>query len=501
MTTPVISFEDFSFRFHLRENWALKNINLQISKGEFIVITGSSGSGKSTLCYSILGLVPNFYAGELKGRITIDNQNTNLQSIFSVSELIGYIPQRVESSLITPYVFTELAFPLEYHDYKENDMHERIESVSKQLKLESLLPRNPQKISEGEKQKIAIGCALIRNPSIILADEPLANLDKKNRTMIKSIFRKLKEEGKTIIIASHEYEEYLPIASKIVNLEQGTVIEEISPIDEDHLDISKSRKIGIEKRDSLKRKLPAGSNKTLLNLKEILFNFSDSFRLSNISLSVSSGEIIGIIGDNGSGKTTLLNIIGGILKPKQGMLEINNKDSKDLSWQERSKNLGIVFQNPELQFFEETVKDEIALTKRNVGDEIVISDITNLLKESGLEKYEENNPHSLSHGEKRRLAFLASTFHDPEIIILDEITNGLDKSNKNWIRNKLFDLKQKGKIILAISHDWEWLEGLVDRVFYLDEGKIKSKMDVKQFTSFLNEQLNRFGNKKNEVEI
>ena len=500
MKPPVISLEDFSFRFHLRENWALKNINLQISEGDFVVITGSSGSGKSTLCYSILGLVPNFYAGELKGKIAINNQNTNSQSIFSVSELIGYIPQRVESSLITPYVLTELAFPLEYHDYEKSIMHERIKDVSNQLKLEPLLPRNPQKTSEGEKQKIAIGCALIRNPNIILADEPLANLDRKNRTVIKSIFQKLKEEGKTIIVASHEYEHYLQLASKIVNLEQGTIVEEITPTNKNHLDTSKLRKIRIEKRDSLERKPAKKHGKPLLSLKEILFSFSDSFKLSNISLTARSGEIIGIVGDNGSGKTTLLKIIGGILKLKQGTIEIKNKDSKDLSWQERSKNLGIVFQNPELQFFEETVKDEIALTKRNVEDNIVYSDITNLLKEGGLEEYEENNPHSLSHGEKRRLAFLASTFHDPEIIMLDEITNGLDNSNKSWIKEKILDLKQRKKVILVISHDWQWLAGLVDRVLYLEDGKIKSEMDEKQFTSFLFEQSNHLENKKGKVE-
>ncbi|MHA1953545.1 MAG: ABC transporter ATP-binding protein [Candidatus Heimdallarchaeaceae archaeon] len=501
MNTPVISLEDFSFRFHLRENWALKNINLQISEGDFVVITGSSGSGKSTLCYSILGLVPNFYAGELKGRITIDNQDTKSQSIFSVSELIGYIPQRVESSLITPYVLTELAFPLEYHDYEESIMHERIKNVSKQFKLESLLPRNPQKTSEGEKQKIAISCALIRNPNIILADEPLANLDRRNRNVIKSIFQKLKEEGKTIIVASHEYEQYFSLASKIINLEQGTIAKEITPSNKRHLDTSKLRKIGIDKRDSPKRKAPTKQGRILLNLKGIMFSFSDSFELSNISLTARSSEIIGIIGDNGSGKTTLLKVIGGMLKLKQGTLEIDNKDSKEISWHERSKNLGIVFQNPELQFFEETVKDEIALTKRNVEDDIVYSDITNLLKESGLEKYEENNPHSLSHGEKRRLAFLASTFHDPEIIMLDEITNGLDSSNKSWIKDKLFDLKQREKVILLISHDWEWLEGIVDRVLYLEDGKIKSEMDKKQFISFRYDQSNQFENKKSEVEI
>ena len=485
MKKPIISFEDFSFKYHLRENWALEKINLEISKGDFVVFTGSSGSGKSSLCYSILGLIPSFYEGELKGKLDIDNQKVGRQSVFSASEFIGYIPQRVESSLITPYVLTELAFPLEYQNYDKETMEERIEKVVSQLNLKALLYRDPQKTSEGEKQMIAIGCALIREPSIIIADEPLANLDRRNREMIKSVFQKLNEEGKTIIIASHEYKQYLPFATKIVKLERGIITKEISA-DNFRKETTKSTKEKIVKQNS---KQEIESEKVKLKLNEINFNFQRSFSLSKITFTAKKGEIIGITGDNGSGKTTLLKIIGGMLKPNSGSLEIIGKEPKDLNWYIRAEIFGIVFQNPELQFFEETVKDEIALTKRNLGKKFDKTKITELLKDINLEGYGDYNPHSLSHGEKRRIAYLASVFHDPEIIMIDEITNGLDEENKEWIKRNLLEQKQKGKVILVISHDWEWLVGLVDRVVYLEDGKIKTEMNESQFISFRNKQL------------
>ena len=498
MKNPVITFEDFSFRYHLREDLTLRNINLQITKGEFIVLTGSSGSGKSTICYSILGLIPNFYAGELNGNVIINDQNTKSKSVFSISESIGYIPQRVESSLVTPYVFTELAFPLEYQDYEQSVMHEQIENVSNQLNLKSLLSKNPQKTSEGEKQKIAIGCSLIRNPSIIVADEPLANLDKSNQVMIKAILEKLSEEGKTIIVATHEYEQYLSLASRIIKLEQGSLRDEISLTKEHHQKIEDRRKVDSKEKNLIQKEPFEESNEPLLELEDIMFEFPDSFKLSNISFTAYSGEIIGIIGDNGSGKTTLLNIISCILKPNQGILKINNKEIRNLNWKERSKKLGFVFQNPELQFFEETIKEEIVLTKMNLEGKIDYSETTILLKESGLQRYEYDNPHSLSYGEKRRLTFLASIFHNPDIIMLDEITNGLDSNNKNWIKNKILDLKLRGKITLIVSHDWDWLSGLVDRVLFLKDGKIETGMDAEQFDIFLNTQKNKFKN-NNEV--
>jgi energy-coupling factor transporter ATP-binding protein EcfA2 len=194
--------------------------------------------------------------------------------------------------------------------------------------------------------------------------------------------------------------------------------------------------------------------------------------LTNISLRIFRGEIIGITGDNGSGKTTLLKLITGLLKPKEGEIRVNGKEIRSLNWNEITAIFGVVFQNPELQFFEETIEKELQLISKSLKLSFSPQDIDKLVTGSGLDKYARYNPHSLSHGEKRRLAFLSSIIHNPEVIILDEITNGLDETNKVWIVNHLLELRKKNKAIIVISHEWDWIKDTVDKVVLLEEGKI-----------------------------
>jgi len=468
MKEPIIFYNDFSFKYHLRNDWVLKNINLHIEESEFVIITGSSGSGKSTLCYAILGLIPHFYAGNHTGDVLIDNKIIADSSISTVLENVGYIPQRVENSLITPYVFTEIAFPLEYRDYKREVIKNRIIEISESLEINELLFRNPQKLSEGEKQKVAVSCALATTPKIIVADEPLANLDKKNQKRIISFFQKMKREKKTIVISTHDYKKYLDLKPRIIRIENGSIREDNQRIKEtqgESLKLSKKvKQKTIQKRNE--EEIP------LVELENVFFDFPGIFKLTNISLRIFGGEIIGITGDNGSGKTTLLKLMCGLLKPKEGKIRVKGNNINSLNWKEIATNFGVIFQNPELQFFEETIDKELLLISKNLNENVSFQDIERLLSGSGLRQYKEHNPHSLSHGEKRRLAFLSSIIHNPDIVILDEITNGLDKNNKAWIVNQLLELKKKNKAIVVISHEWDWIKENVDKTVLLDKGKI-----------------------------
>ena len=159
MSKTVISFENYSFKYNLRERWTVSNLNLSILENEFVVLTGSSGSGKSTFCYSILGLIPHFYTGEEKGRVTLEQDEVSRTSVSSLSKRIGYIPQRIENSFTTPFVISELAFPLEYRDYSRNKIEEIIERISEKINLKEILHRKIENLSEGEKQKVAIASA------------------------------------------------------------------------------------------------------------------------------------------------------------------------------------------------------------------------------------------------------------------------------------------------------------------------------------------------------
>ncbi len=473
MKEPIISFENFSYQYHFRNEWALSDINLSISQGEFIILTGSSGSGKSSLCYSLVGLIPFFYAGKTKGDVFVGKQKVQESSILYLSKRIGYIPQRVENTLVTPFVLTELAFPLEYRAIKNEAINEKVQSIASKLHLNNLLERNPQKLSEGQKQKVAIACGLTSNPEVIIADEPLANLDANNKKVICSLLAELNREGKTIIVSTHDISHYLDVATRVVEIEGGKIVRETT-IEKESVAPKKIKSIREnEELREISTKDKSLTQKIILSVKNLEFEFSEGFRINNISFSFNEGEVVGILGDNGSGKTTVAKLLCGLLKPKSGSIWIKGKEFKDLTWEEKAKYVSIVFQNPEIQFFEDKVDQEVELVKVSLGVESKDSDIKALLEEGGLVQYKDQNPHSLSHGEKRRLAFIAAIYHDPDIIILDEITNGLDIANKEWLVNKICDLRNDNKTVVIISHDSNWLKGFCNRFFLLEGGFIK----------------------------
>lgn len=487
MKEPIISFENFSFQYHFRNEWALSDINLSISQGEFIIITGSSGSGKSSLCYSLVGLIPFFYAGKSKGDVFIGKQKIQESSILYLSKRIGYVPQRVENTLVTPFVLTELAFPLEYRENDVEVIREKIQSIASKLYLNNLLESNPQKLSEGQKQKIAIACSLTSNPEIIIADEPLANLDANNKKIICALMAKLNREGKTVIVSTHDISHYLEVATRVIEIEEGKIVKE-STVKKEKADPKEVKGIST-KGQSL-------TQKTSLDVKNLEFEFPEGFRINNTSFSFKEGEVVGILGDNGSGKTTIAKLLCGLLKPKSGSIKIKGKDFKDLSWEEKAKQVSIVLQNPEIQFFEDKVDKEVELVKESLSAESKNTDVNNLLEESGLVQYKDQNPHSLSHGEKRRLAFIAAIYHNPDVIIIDEITNGLDETNKAWLVSKICDLRSKNKTVVIISHDTTWLKDFCDRLFLLEDGVLEEIENLDGFalsTSENIENLNQIG--------
>ncbi|MBY9001633.1 MAG: ATP-binding cassette domain-containing protein [Candidatus Heimdallarchaeota archaeon] len=478
MKEQIITLENFSYRYHFRKERALSNINLSVSKGEFVILTGSSGSGKSSLCYSIVGLIPHFYAGEIEGEVYVDSSSLRETSISNLSKKIGYIPQRVENTLVTPFVLTELSFPLEYRNKKKEEMEKIIQSITVRSSLERVLESNPQEMSEGQKQKVAIACGLTTNPKIIVADEPLANLDQRNKEIILSMLIDMYQEGKTIIIATHDVSSYLDIATTIVEMDNGEIINQVS--------IGEWRKIQKTSSPREKKKLVIDKNKKniVLSVENLNFGFTDGFKLEDLSFSIYEREIVGIIGDNGSGKTTLAKLLCGLLKPKTGKILIRDKELEDLSWEDRTNSISIVLQNPEIQFFEETVSQEIDLIQESLENHSKDLGTASLLEESGLMQYHDKNPQSLSHGEKRKLAFLAASKHEPDIIIVDEITNGLDNSNKNWLAEKISKIRNQGRTIVVISHDWKWLEDFSDRIFYLEKGSIRLLNTTSDLASF-----------------
>lgn len=464
----------------MRKNPALYDINLSISKGEFVVITGFSGSGKSTLVYSILGLIPFFYSGESSGKVLFQGEDISNLHLANHSRKLGYVSQRISNSFATPYTFSELAFPLEYSKKFNNlDIGPKIMAYSSELSIEDILVRKIHSLSEGEKQLVSFASATINNSHVIIADEPLANLDRTNRELILSKFENYHKFGATIIITAHDYESYLPLASRLIKLTAGRISEDFK------IKIVEKKPIRTDYEKNLqkfkKKKYAERADDKIVEVKNLHFKYSSNFQLENISFAIERGEVIGIIGDNGSGKTTLLKLLCGLIEPQSGEISIDGKTIKNLSWNEMTRKIGVVFQDPDKQFFEETVKDEISLISENLEMKIISDEISLKLEECGLEGYENYNPHSLSFGEKRRLAFLSAIQHQPEIVLIDEITAGMDTQNKNWVHKQIVELSEMNKTLVIISHDWKWLGDIADIVYHLEKGSISTILDNDQF--------------------
>ena len=279
--------------------------------------------------------------------------------------------------------------------------------------------------------------------------------------------------GKTIIVSTHDISHYLDVATRVIEIEGGKIVRETT-IKKEKVDLKEIT--SIQDHEKLKRTSPKGQSQEqniILTVKNLEFEFPEGFRINNISFSLKEGEVVGIVGDNGSGKTTVAKLLCGLLKPKSGTIEIKGKEFKDLPWEEKAKCVSMVFQNPEIQFFEDRVDHEVELVKESLGVESKDTDIKALLEEGGLVQYKDQNPHSLSHGEKRRLAFIAAIYHDPDIIIIDEITNGLDKTNKEWLVKKICDLRNDNRTVVIISHDSTWMKDFCNRLFLLEDGFIR----------------------------
>lgn len=217
--------------------------------------------------------------------------------------------------------------------------------------------------------------------------------------------------------------------------------------------------------------------------------------MDKITLSAIRGQSIGITGDNGSGKTTLLKIICGLIKPKEGDVFINGESIQRLSWREIAKIIGVVFQDPDKQFFESSVEEEILSISKNLDISQSMSDVSSILKECKMEGYESYSPQSLSFGEKRRLAFLSAIQHHPEIVLLDEITIGLDQQNKTWLHNKLVELKKSGRTIFIVSHNLSWLVENTDIIIEMKNGQISSVIETNQIAKIIKQIDNKEGRK------
>ena len=249
--------EDVSYKYPLEDREILKNINLDIKKGEFWAVIGKNGSGKTTLCNVLRRFVPDFYKGELKGRITLEGKELKDYSAKEIVQKVGFVFQNpfTQISGVKETVFEEIAFGLENLALDAEYIRKRVEETLKLLHIEELKDKNPYELSGGQGQKVALASIIAMDPEIMVIDEPTSQLDPKGTEEIFEIIDILKKEGKTIILVEHKLELIAEYAEKVMVLDEGEMI--LSGNTEDVLKnkILMEKEIGIPQYAALAYKL------------------------------------------------------------------------------------------------------------------------------------------------------------------------------------------------------------------------------------------------------
>lgn len=482
MIETAIKLANITFSYDAEEP-QLKNLSLEIEKGECVLVTGASGCGKTTLTRLINGLIPHYYEGELTGELHLNGKNARELEEWEYGQQVGSVFQDARSQFFTSNVLDELVFASENYGLEAERINQRIEAVLKQNQIDYLKKRKLAQLSSGEKQKVAMGAVEVHSPEIFVLDEPSANLDNQGNAQLAATVKQLKQAGKTILIADHRIHYLMEVVDRVVYLAKGEVkaqwtIDEFRQLSKTALhsfDIREKQEVYISELLREENQEPAFL--ALQNLTIGYHRLAPSL-IKDLNLTLAKGEIVLITGENGLGKTTLARTLCGLNKEQAGSISINGQLQ---TAKKRREKCWFVLQDADYQLFSDSVLNELLLGTKKTEENLVKAE--RLLKELNLWKYKDQHPATLSGGQKQRLVFAVGLMREPELLILDEPTSGLDAGNMRRVQRMIVDYANKGITFVIITHDLEFAKGFGRRTIQLEKAA-SSKLQLSDLAVF-----------------
>ena len=440
---------------------ALHDVSFEVKKGEVFGLIGPDGAGKTTL-YRILCtlLKPD------SGTSAVDGFDT-VRQMKEIRRRVGYMPGKF--SLYQDLTVEEnLKFFATLFGTTVEAGYDGIKAIYQQI--ERFKDRKAGALSGGMKQKLALSCALVHSPSVLLLDEPTTGVDPVSRKEFWEMLLTLKERGITIV-ASTPYLDEVRCCDRVAFLEQGS----IRGIGTPDVILEKFKDIfnppGIERNEASSMNTEACD--TVIEVEHLVKAFGTFHAVDDISFTVKRGEIFGFLGANGAGKTTAMHMLTGLNQPTNGSGRVAGYDIRT-EYEQIKKHIGYMSQRFSL-YEDLTVSENIRLFAGIYGmrNEEIKTKTEALLRRLQFEEHKDDLVSSLPLGWKQKLAFSVSIFHEPSVVFLDEPTGGVDPATRRQFWELIYDAAQRGITIFVTTHYMDEAE-YCDRISIMVDGKISA---------------------------
>ena len=495
----LLRVENLSFRYNKEGTDILNNVSFSVEKGEFLVLCGSSGSGKTTLLRHLKPMLAP--QGEKNGTIFWGDDPIEAMNVREQAGQIGFVMQQPDSQIAVDKVWHEMVFGLENLGLDQQTIERRVAETASYFGIQNWFHKETGSLSGGQKQLLNLASVMAMRPKLLVLDDPVSRLDPiAARNFIETVGRLNREMGMAVIIAEHNLDEVFALCDRVIVLDHGRIYSDGTPQEtgaylarnrhvmalsmptpmriyaacNDGQKCPVSVKEGHEWLDHFAAEHPMRAlpgrrqeerGEPCLCAARVWYRYpqEETDVLCGASLNLYAGEWLAVLGGNGSGKSTLLKVLSGNAIPWRG----NVRKKKEY-------RIAVLPQEPKTMFRGFTVAEEL---DADVSDELWSETVTRCRLEGLLPRH----PFDLSGGESQRAALAKLLLTQPDILMMDEPTKGLDAENKRAFAEIIDGLCRKGVAVLMVSHDLEFCAEHAHYCYMLFDGKLQSEQSPREF--------------------
>jgi len=512
----ILETEKFTFYYPEQERPAVSGVSMTLDPGEFVVLCGPSGCGKSTLLKQFKPSVAP--VGAADGAVLVNGVPAGAMDHRTEAVTVGFVQQSPENQIVTDKVWHELAFGLESLGLDQAAIRARVAEMASFFGIENWFDKNVSELSGGQKQLLNLASVMVMQPEVLILDEPASQLDPiAAHEFLETVSRINRELGVAVLMTEHRLEEVFPLADRVLVMDDGRIISNGKASETGHilkqnghpmflampaamrlyaaLDADGPCPVTVrdgrrfleeyknthETTDVPSERARVRSEETAIDLKNVRFRYEKNLPdvLRGLSFTVERGDFTAILGGNGTGKSTMLSVVTGLLKPYRGEVRTNGRT-------------GMLPQDPKTVFLKKTVREDLIEAFPHAGlrtareEKLTEEERTRLdsvIRLCRLEALLERHPYDLSGGEQQRAALAKLLITEPEILLLDEPTKGLDADFKKELADILRTLTNSGKTVLMVSHDVEFCAEYADRIGLFFDGGLTAENTPRAFLS------------------